>query len=89
MTITGIEMLIAGAAGGFVKTLVEQKGRVMFPIIEKSDSIEYVHLGAITNIILGAIVAYYTTLDPAAAFTTGITAVFFVEKILERTTVGN
>ncbi len=85
MTIIGIEILIAGAAGGFVKTLVEQKGRVMLPIIEKTDSIKYVHLGAITNIIIGAIVAYYTTIDPAAAFTTGITAVFLVEKIIEKT----
>ncbi len=49
MTITGIEMLIAGAAGGFMKTLVEQKGRVMFPIIERSDSIEYVPIKEIIS----------------------------------------
>ena len=78
-------LLIAGAAGGFVKTLVEQKGRVMLPVIEIADGVKYVHLGAITNIILGAIVAYYTTLDPAAAFTTGLTTAFIIEKILERT----
>lgn len=81
---------IAGAAGGLVKSLVEQNGKVALPKIEegtdeKGDKTKYVHLGAITNIVLGAIVAFYTMQDPLAGFTAGITAVFAVEKLLERT----
>lgn len=83
-----IEIIIAGAAGGFVKSLVEQKGRVILPKIEESEdqdgkTTRYVHLGALANMILGAIVATYAAVEPSAAFTAGITAVFIVEKICE------
>lgn len=80
-------LLIAGAAGGFVKTLVEQKGRVMLPTVEVAEGTKYVHLGAIANMTLGMIIAFYTTQDPASAFTAGITAAFFAEKLLEHTPV--
>lgn len=80
-----IAIAIAGAAGGFVKTIVEQKGAVALPKIEEADGTKYVHLGAVANIILGLSVAYFTAIDPGAAFTAGITAAFFAEKLLERT----
>lgn len=80
-----IEIAIAGAAGGFVKSLVEQKGAVILPKIEETEGTKYVHLGALTNIALGLVVAVYMTTEPMAAFTAGLTAVFIVEKIIERT----
>lgn len=86
-----IEIAIAGAAGGFVKSIVEQKGRVALPKIETSTEegkkTKYVHLGAIANIAIGLIVAFYVADAPGAAFTAGITAVFFAEKLLERTPI--
>lgn len=82
-----IEIAIAGAAGGFVKSLVEQKGAVVLPKVEETDGTKYVHLGAIANIALGLIVASYTAIDPTAAFTASITAAFFAEKLLERTPI--
>ena len=82
-----IGLAIAGAAGGFVKSLVEQKGRVILPAIEVAEGTKYIHLGAIANMILGLIVAFYTAQDPASAFTAGITAAFFAEKLLEHTPV--
>lgn len=80
-----IETILAGAAGGFVKSLVEQKGAVVLPKIEETEGTKYVHLGALANMALGLIVAYYTATTPGMAFTAGITAVFFAEKLLERT----
>jgi hypothetical protein len=80
-----IEIAIAGAAGGFVKSLVEQKGRVVLPKIEEADGAKYVHLGVMANMVLGLAVSFYTAADPATAFTAGITAAFFAEKLLERT----
>ena len=80
-----ITIAIAGAAGGFVKSLVEQKGAVILPKVEIADGTKYVHLGALANMALGLIVAVYTSSEPGMAFTAGITAVFFAEKLLERT----
>lgn len=79
-----IEIAIAGAAGGFVKSLVEQKGAVILPKIEETEGNKYVHLGALTNMALGLIVAFYMTTEPLSAFTMGITSAFIVEKLLER-----
>lgn len=84
-----IEIAVAGAAGGFVKSLIEQKGKVALPKIEEAvdgdgKGTKYVHLGAATNVILGALVAYYVSIDAVSGFTSGITAVFFVEKLLEK-----
>lgn len=80
-----IETIIAGAAGGFVKSLVEQKGAVVLPKVEESEGARYVHLGALANMALGLIVAFYTASEPSAAFTAGLTAVFIMEKLIERT----
>ena len=82
-----ISIAIAGAAGGFVKSLVEQKGAVILPKIEETEGTKYVHLGAIANMALGLIVAFYTASEPIMGFTAGITAVFFAEKLLERTPI--
>ncbi len=84
-----LSLAIAGAAGGFVKSLVEQKGAVMLPSIEEAKDqdgkeTKYVHLGAWANMALGSIVAVYMTTEPLSAFTMGITSVFIVEKLLER-----
>lgn len=84
-----IELILAGMAGGFVKSLVEQQGRVILPKIEEADGTKYVHLGALANMALGAIVAFYTATDPGAGFTAGVTAVFILEKLLERTSITN
>ncbi len=89
-----IVIAVAGALGGLVKSLVEQKGRVMMPKTEevkdeKGDITKYVHLGAIANVAIGLIVAFYTAADPGAGFTAGITAVFFAEKLLERVPIPN
>ncbi len=82
-----LSVALAGAAGGLVKSLVEQKGRVMLPKTEEADGTKYVHLGAIANIVLGLIVAFYTTGEPGAAFSAGITAAFLAEKLIERTPI--
>lgn len=56
------------------------------PGIEKgSDGIVYLHLGFISNVVLGAIVAFYMATNLPTAFTTGIAAAFIVEKFFEKT----
>jgi len=82
-----ILILVAGASGGFVKSLVEQHGSVLLPTIETADGNKYVHLGFIGNIALGAVVAFYTASEPSAAFTAGLTAAFIMEKLIEHTPV--
>ncbi len=85
-TTLAIALLFAGAAGGFIKSLVEQKGAVMLPTIETTaDGAKYVHLGFIGNVALGAVVAFYTASEPTSAFTAGLTASFIAEKLIERT----
>lgn len=84
-----IDTAIAGALGGLVKSIVEQKGKVALPKIEETideegQKTKYVHLGATANVVLGAIVSYYMALDALSGFTSGITAVFFAEKLLEK-----
>lgn len=79
-----IVLLCAGAAGGFVKSLIEQHGSVVLPTVEEAQGTKYVHLGFIGNVILGAVIAVYTASDPASAFTAGLTAVFIAEKLIER-----
>ncbi len=87
-----IEFAVAGALGGFAKSLAEQKGKVALPRVEESDDgeghkVKYVHLGFAVNVVLGAIVSAYMASDPLGAFTTGVTAVFIVEKFFEKTVV--
>ncbi len=78
-----IQLAISGAIGGFAKSLVEQNGRIALPKREKGT--EYVHLGFVANVALGAIVAFYMATNSATAFTSGIAAAFIVEKFIEKT----
>ena len=83
---------IAGAAGGLIKSLVEQNGKVLIPSIEISKDAngatsKYIHLGFLFNVILGAIVSFYTMTTPLSAFTAGVSSAFFAEKLIERTPV--
>ena len=81
-----IELALAGALGGAAKSLAEQNGRIALPGLEKaSDGTVYLHLGFMTNIILGTIVSAYIATNYYTAFTTGIAAVFIVEKFFEKT----
>ena len=75
----------AGASGGLIKSLVEQKGAVMLPKIETAqDGTTYVHLGGVANLILGAAMGVLTATTPATAAFAGISSAFLAEKILER-----
>lgn len=83
-----IEIAIAGAFGGLVKSILENKGRVILPYIEiikdkNNNSVPYVHLGFISNMLLGAFISYYTMPNIASAFTTGISSAFLSEKLIE------
>ena len=86
-----IELAIAGGIGGFVKSLLENKGRVALPSIETvldntlHITNKYVHLGFISNIILGTTIAYFTTTDLVGAFSTGMASAFLIEKSIEIT----
>ncbi len=81
-----IEFAIAGAVGGLAKSLAEQNGRIALPGLEKAaDGTVYLHLGFITNVVLGAIVAFFMATNLFTAFTTGIAAAFIVEKFFEKT----
>lgn len=80
-----VENIVAGAAGGFAKSLAEQNGRVALPKIEKNaDGTTYVHFGFLLNIVLGAAAGVFMP-DPVSAFTAGMSAAFVGEKIIERT----
>lgn len=81
-----IEFAIAGALGGFVKSLAEQKGKVALPKYEEgSDGTKYIHLGFLVNVVLGGVVSYFLATEPVGAFTEGISAAFVIEKFLEKT----
>lgn len=75
----------AGAAGGLIKSLLEQKGKVALPGIEISqDGTKYIHLGGAANLVIGAAMAVLTATTPATAMLAGISSVFLAEKALER-----
>ncbi len=83
-----IELAIAGGIGGLVKSLLEGKGRVALPSFEKvtdaaNQTVSYVHLGFLVNVVLGTAVAYFTTTDIMGAFTAGMATAFFAEKASE------
>lgn len=80
-----IALLFAGAAGGFVKSMVEQKGAVVLPTVEEAQGTKYVHLGFVGNCALGALIAFYTASEPTSAFSAGLAASFIAEKLIERT----
>ncbi len=77
-------IVIAGAVGGFVKSLVEQNGAVVLPKIEVAqDGTQYIHGGFITNMITGAVGAVITTATPLAALMAGMSSAFVLEKAAE------
>lgn len=83
-----IEIAIAGAFGGLLKSILESKGRVILPYIEfvkdkDNNSVPYVYLGFVSNMLLGAFISYYTMPNIASAFTTGISSSFLIEKAVE------
>lgn len=85
-----IDLAIAGALGGFAKSLAETNGRISLPGIEEaSDKTKYLHLGFLTNVLLGAIVSAYMAASLFTAFTTGIAAAFVVEKFIEKTVLNS
>ncbi len=76
---------VAGAVGGFVKSLIEQKGAVMLPEIEVTqDGTRYVHGGFVTNLIIGAVGAVISATTLVAALTAGMSSAFLLEKAIER-----
>jgi len=75
----------AGAVGGLIKSLVEQRGAVALPRIEiAQDGTKYIHLGGVANLVLGAAMAVLTATTPATAVFAGISSAFLAEKALER-----
>ena len=77
-------LIIAGAAGGFVKSLLESDGRVLLPKLEKTtDGNTYIYFGFLLTVILGA-VASLATNDPLAAITAGMSVAFVGESLLEK-----
>ncbi len=80
-----IVIALAGAVGGLIKSLVEQKGAVALPCIEThEDGTKYIHLGGVTNLLIGAAMAVLLATGPMAALFYGIASAFIAEKILER-----
>ena len=83
------ELIAAGAVGGLIKSLMEASGRVILPSIQKvndpitKETTRYVHLGFVTNIILGGSVGAYLSPDLVGAFTAGLTSAFVLEKMME------
>lgn len=81
---TIVTIAVVGAIGGLLKSLVEQKGAVVLPSIEiAQDGTKYIHLGFISNLIVGTVVALLTTTTPITALFAGVSSAFLAEKVLE------
>ncbi len=79
-----IEKILIGAAGGFIKSLLETGGRVALPKLEDApDGTKYVHFGFLINVVLGAASGFLAP-EPMSAFTGGISAAFVGEKVAEK-----
>ncbi len=83
-----VYLLIAGAVGGLLKSMMESNGRMVMPSIEhvkdsNGNDRHYVHLGFLMNVILGAGMGGLATDTIAAAVTTGMATAFTAEKIVE------
>lgn len=79
-----IIIAVAGAFGGLLKSLVEQKGAVALPRIEiTQDGTKYVHLGGVANLIVGTVVALLISTTPITALSAGIASAFLAERIIE------
>jgi hypothetical protein len=75
----------AGAVGGLIKSLIEQKGAIALPGIEiAQDGTKYIHLGGAANLAMGAAMAVLIATTPATAVFAGISSAFLAEKVLER-----
>lgn len=85
-----IELAVAGALGGLVKSLAEQKGKILLPGVEvkidpvTNETSKYIHLGFISAVLLGSVVGVFLSTNPITAFTTGLSAQFIIEKIIEQ-----
>jgi hypothetical protein len=80
-----IIIAVAGAIGGLIKSLIEQKGAIALPGIEiAQDGTKYIHLGGVANLAIGAAMAVLTATTPATALFAGISSAFLAEKALER-----
>jgi hypothetical protein len=80
-------ILIAGALGGLLKSLMENQGRVTLPKLERAtDGNNYVHFGFLLNLLLGAGTGIVAA-DPISAFTMGMSAAFVGETIIENTPI--
>ena len=75
-----LDILIAGAAGGLIKTLLEGGHKLAAPKFEEG----YLYLGFLGNVLIGAVVAYFLAGDTISAFTAGITSNFIIEGFIER-----
>jgi len=84
-------IIAAGAAGGLLKSLLEQNGKVALPKLETTaDGQVYVHLGAVMNILVGAaaaLTAAYSIpgFEAVGGFTAGMASAFIAEKGAEYT----
>ena len=81
-------VLVAGAAGGLLKSLMESNGRVAMPRVETvknatGNDVHYVHLGVVMNLLLGAGMAAVTATTPITALAAGMATAFAAEKAVE------
>ena len=81
-------IVAAGAVGGLLKSLMESNGRVALPRIETvtdstGKSVQYVYLGVVMNLLLGAGMAAVTATNPVTALAAGMATAFATEKAVE------
>lgn len=83
-----VTILIAGAIGGLIKSLMESNGRVVMPSIEhvkdlNGNEVHYVHLGFLMNVLVGAGMSAMVADSPGTAITAGMATAFTAEKLAE------
>lgn len=83
-----ILILAAGAIGGLLKSMIENKGRVFLPKLEITESGTYIHFGFIMNMVVGAVAAFGIAATVPAALTAGLSSAFLSESIMEKTPLG-
>lgn len=75
-----LEIALAGAFGGLVKSLIEGGHKLAVPVFKDG----YFYLGFLGNVVIGAIVAYFLSVDNVSGFTAGVTSSFIIEGLTER-----
>jgi hypothetical protein len=80
-------ILIAGAIGGLLKSVMESQGRVSLPKLEITSDGNYIHFGFLLNLVLGSIMAISAATDVSGAIAIGMSAAFVGEKIVEHTPI--